>query len=152
MSQNDQAEKSLFNRIVPYWWVCSSNAPYCMDWTLKYTPKTPTQLWHPKIPPRYTKTLPLTPQDIPKQHQTPQGKTRINLAHKYWWSGTRRSHHTTLAQPWNTRFVPAWFFWDIKIPRSPDISFPRIIVLCHFLYFLGSPERNHLWQLLWITP
>ena len=35
--------------------------------------------------------------------------------------------------------------------KTPHISFPKIIGLGHFLEFLGSPEKNHLLQMLLIT-
>ena len=54
------------------------------------------------------------------------------------------SENTILAQPWMVRFFVNWPYWDIKIPKPPHISFPKMIGLCHFLWFLGSPEKNYL--------
>ena len=56
-----------------------------------------------------------------------------------------------LAQPWMVRFSVNWPYWDIKIPKPPHISLPKMIGFGHFLQFLGSSERYYLWQLLLIA-
>ena len=61
------------------------------------------------------------------------------------------SENTILAQPWMVRFSVNWPYWDIKIPKPPHISLPKMIGLGHFLQFLGSSERYYLLQLLLIT-
>ena len=61
------------------------------------------------------------------------------------------SENTILAQPWMVRFFVNWPYWDIKIPKPPHISLPKMIGLGHFLQFLGSSERYYLLQLLLIT-
>ena len=50
-----------------------------------------------------------------------------------------------------TRFFSAWSFWDIKKPKPPHKSSPKMIGFGYFLYFLGLSERYYLWQLLLIT-
>ena len=61
------------------------------------------------------------------------------------------SENTILAQPWMVRFSVNWPYWDIKIPKPPHISLPKMIGLGHFLQFLGSSERYYLLQLLLIA-
>ena len=61
------------------------------------------------------------------------------------------SQNTILAQPQNGTIFLTWLYWDIKIPKPPHISFPKMIGLVHFFNFLGSPEKNYLSQLLLIT-
>ena len=57
-------------------------------------------------------------------------------------------HHFSTAL---SQLLFTWPYWDIKIPKPPHISFPKMIGLGQFFYFLGSPEKNHLWQLLLIA-
>ena len=61
------------------------------------------------------------------------------------------SENTILVQPRTVRFFVNWPYWDLKLPKWPHVSFPKMIGLCHFLQFLGSPEKNYLWQSLLIT-
>ena len=44
-----------------------------------------------------------------------------------------------------------WPYWDIEISKWPHISFPKMVGLWHFLWFLVSPEKNYSSQLLLIT-
>ena len=44
-----------------------------------------------------------------------------------------------------------WPYWGIEISKWSHICFPKMVGLCHFLWFLGSPEKNYSSQLLWIT-
>ena len=44
-----------------------------------------------------------------------------------------------------------WPYWGIEISKWSHISFPKMVGLCHFLWFLVSPEKNYSSQLLWIT-
>ena len=41
--------------------------------------------------------------------------------------------------------------WDIKISKPQYEIFPKMVELCHFLWFLGFSEKNYSSQLLWIT-
>ena len=68
-----------------------------------------------------------------------------------WGAEWRWSHHTILAQHWKARFFYTSSFSDIKIPKPPNICFPKIIGLGDFCHFLGSSGRYCLLQLLWIT-
>ena len=61
------------------------------------------------------------------------------------------TENTILAQSWMVWFFVNWPYWDIKIPKPPHIRFLKMIGLYHFLQFLGLPEKNYLWQSLWIT-
>ena len=42
------------------------------------------------------------------------------------------SRNTLLSQPWNTRIFCTWYILDIKIPKPPNRSFPKIIGFVHF--------------------
>ena len=41
-----------------------------------------------------------------------------------------------------------WLYWDIKISKCPDISFPKITGLCHLFDLLGPSEANYKTQSL----
>ena len=61
------------------------------------------------------------------------------------------SRNTILSQPWNERIVYTWDILDIKIPKPPDIRFPKIIGFVQFLIFLVPSEKYYKSQSLWIT-
>ena len=58
------------------------------------------------------------------------------------------SRNTILSQPWNERIVCTW---DIKIPKPPNIRFPKIIGFVQFLIFLVPSEKYYKLQSCWIT-
>ena len=61
------------------------------------------------------------------------------------------SRNTILSQPWNKRIVCTWDILDIKIPKPPNIRFPKIIGFVQFLIFLVPSEKYYKSQSLLIT-
>ena len=61
------------------------------------------------------------------------------------------SRNTILSQPWNERIVCTWDILDIKIPKPPNIRFPKIIGFVQFLIFLVPSEKYYKSQSLLIT-
>ena len=47
--------------------------------------------------------------------------------------------------------VFSWCFQDIKISKSPNVSFPKMVGFCNFLWFWHLSQRNYNWQSYWIT-
>ena len=61
------------------------------------------------------------------------------------------SRNTILSKPWNERIVCTIDILDIKIPKPPNIRFPKIIGFVQFWIFLVPPEKYYKLQSLWIT-
>ena len=45
----------------------------------------------------------------------------------------------------------AQLFWDIKISKPLNVTFLKMVELCHFLSFSDLSERNYNSQSFWIT-
>ena len=56
-----------------------------------------------------------------------------------------------IGNAWKGKTPRTWHHWNIKIPKPPCISSPKINGLLCFWKFLGLSEENYNLQSLWIT-
>ena len=74
------------------------------------------------------------------------------LRYVFWVSGFSVLQYGAKTPFWhNPKRREKKSFRDIKIPKPPHISFPKMFGLGNFSEFLGSPKRNYLLPLLLIT-
>ena len=87
ISQNAEVEKILHFSVVSKMVGLLQHGSILPGLNPQVTPKDSQSSFdvpNTKIPPRYTKNLPQTPQDIPKQHQAPPYLQSFKVV--IWWS------------------------------------------------------------------
>ena len=67
----------------------------------------------------------------------------IWVSSPFWIEQIALFWHSHEVQEWVT-----WLYWDIKISKCPDISFPKITGLCHLFDLLDPSEANYKTQSL----
>ena len=158
MSHKSQVKTNFAFRVVLKWWVGSSQTGSCMNSALRYIPEHPWALRYTPEHPWGSKTSLNTPEDTPICPLTfPKMKQMLTYAKEHQQTvpvPIKLSPAGTTPSFWHKLERQDYFaqlFWDIKISKPPNVTFLKMVELCHFLSFSDLSERNYNSQSFWIT-